>query len=86
MSLSSFVFSSGGYSRFSLIGGLLSSTMLGYMILFRSMDLQNMRDAQILERISSQATKGKGLHGDLAERRRKHMHNVLQKEQEKIRK
>jgi hypothetical protein len=61
--------------------------MLGYMILFRSMDLQNMRDAQILERISSQATKeNKGLHGDLAERRRKHMHNVLQKELEKIRK
>ena len=60
--------------------------MLAYMILFRSMDLQNMRSAQIIERINSQATKEKGFHGDLAERRRRHVHNVLQKEQEKNRK
>ena len=59
--------------------------MAAYMVLFRSMDLQQLRDAQILGTIKSQVAKEKGFKGDLAERRRRHMHMMLQNEQEKIR-
>ena len=60
--------------------------MLTYMILFRSMNISQLRDGQIIQRIKNQITTEMGFSGDLAERRRRHMHTLLQKEQEKIKK
>ena len=60
--------------------------MLSYMVLFRSIGINQLRDGQIIQRIKNQIATEKGFSGDLAERRREHMHTLLQKEQEKIRK
>ena len=55
--------------------------MLAYMVMFRNMDLQNLRVEEIIERIKNQVATEKGFSGDLAERRRKNIHRLLQIEQ-----
>jgi hypothetical protein len=51
-----------------------------------SMDIKQLRDGQIIQRIKNQITTEKGFSGDLAERRRRHMHRLIQNEQEKVKK
>ena len=60
--------------------------MLAYMVIFRSMDLQDLRVEEIIERIKNQVATEKGFSGDLAERRRKNIHRLLQIEQAKVKK
>jgi hypothetical protein len=59
--------------------------MIADMALFRNKDLQKLRNEQIIGTIKSQVAKEKRFSGNLAERRRRHMHMMLQNEQEKIR-
>jgi hypothetical protein len=58
--------------------------MAAYMVLFRSMDLQQLRDAQILQRIKSHVTTEMGFAGELAAHRRRAIHRLLVNEQETI--
>jgi hypothetical protein len=60
--------------------------MAAYMVLFRSMDLQQLRDAQILERIKGQVATEKDFAGELAVHRRRAIHRLLVNEQAKLRK
>jgi Ulp1 family protease len=60
--------------------------MAAYMVLFRSMNLQQLRDAQILQRIKSHMATENGFAGELAAHRRKAIHRLLVNEQAKIRK
>ena len=60
--------------------------MIAYMVIFRNMEITKLSDGQISENIKSQVAREKGFTGDLAERRRKHMHIMLMKEQNKMKK
>ena len=55
-------------------------------MIFRNMEITKLSDGQISENIKSQVAREKGFTGDLAERRRKHMHIMLMKEQNKMKK
>jgi hypothetical protein len=58
--------------------------MATYMVLFRSMDLQQLRDGQVMERIKGYVAREKGFSGDLAAHRRSNVHRVLEEEQAKV--
>ena len=60
--------------------------MAAYMVLFRNIDIQHLKDGQLLQRIKGQVATEKDFSGDLAAHRRKHIHTMLQNEQEKVRK
>ena len=60
--------------------------MAAYMALFRSMDIQKMKDGQIIQKIKGQVAREKGFSGDLAAHRRRHIYTILQNEQAKVRK
>ena len=60
--------------------------MAAYMVLFRSMEIQQLRDAQILERIKGQVATEKDFAGELAVHRRRAIHRLLANEQAKLRK
>jgi hypothetical protein len=60
--------------------------MAAYMVLFRSMNLQQLRDGQIIQRIKGQVATEKGFAGDLAAHRRRVIHRLLVNEQATLRK
>ena len=57
--------------------------MAAYMVLFRSMEIQQLRDGQIMERLKGYVAREKGCSGDLAAHRRSNIHRLLQNEQAK---
>jgi Ulp1 family protease len=58
--------------------------MATYMVLFRSMDLQQLRDGQILERLKGYVAREKSSAGNLAAQRRTNIHRLLEEEQAKV--
>ena len=58
--------------------------MAAYMVLFRSMDLQQLRDGQILERLKGYVAREKSSAGNLAAQRRTNIHRLLEEEQAKV--
>ena len=58
--------------------------MAKYMVLFRSMDLQHLRDGQILERLKGYVAREKSSTGNLAAQRRTNIHRLLEEEQAKV--
>ena len=60
--------------------------MVGYMVLFRSMNIQQLKDAQIVQRIKGQVTTEKRFPGNLAAYRRMKIHKLLESEQAQMKK
>ena len=60
--------------------------MVTYMVLFRSMDIQQLQDAQILQRLKGQVARERSFPANLAAHRRTNIHRLLQHEQAKMKK
>jgi hypothetical protein len=60
--------------------------MAAYMTLFRSIEFQQTRDSEIIERIKGYVTNEKNFQGDLAAHRRLKIHRLIKAEQELIKK
>ena len=60
--------------------------MAAYMTLFRSIDFQQTRETEIIERIKGYVAREKNFKGDLAAHRRNTIHTLVKNEQELIRK